>query len=80
MLLLGPEGRAQLRTLGRVGSIGVELAVFIVLGFFGGQWLDSKLGTGPWLSWIGLFLGLAAGVKSLYVLARKTQKELAQTD
>ena len=80
MLLLGPEGRAQLRTLGRVGSIGVELAVFIVLGYFGGQYLDSKLGSGPWLAWIGLFLGLAAGMKSLYVLARRTQRELAESD
>jgi F0F1-type ATP synthase assembly protein I len=80
MLLLGPEGRAQLRTLGRVGSIGVELAVFTILGHFGGQYLDSELGTGPWLAWIGLVLGLAAGGKSLYVLARKTQRELSESE
>lgn len=38
----------------------------LVLGFGGGYWLDRTLGTRPWLSFIGFFLGLAAGVLNVY--------------
>ncbi len=72
MPLIGPEGREQLKVAGRVGAIGLELAIAIVIGYFGGRWLDGKLGTSPWLMWIGLGLGLVAGFRSLYRLARNT--------
>jgi ATP synthase protein I len=74
MMLLRPEGREHLRVLGRVGGIGVELVVFTMVGWFGGRWLDGQLDSAPWMQWIGLFLGLAAGVKSLYVLARRESR------
>ena len=38
----------------------------LVLGFGGGYWLDRTLRTRPWLSFIGFFLGLAAGVLNVY--------------
>ena len=38
----------------------------IVLGFGAGFWLDGVLGTKPWLSFIGFFFGLAAGVLNVY--------------
>lgn len=75
MSLLGPEGREQLQVLGRVGAVGFELVVASMLGFFGGRWADGELGTEPWLQWIGFVLGLAAGAKSLYVLARQAQTD-----
>ena len=77
-LLLGPEGRKQLKTLGSVGTVGLDLAASIVVGFFGGKWLDQQLGTDPWLRWLGLFIGLAAGFRALYRVARQTQKQLSQ--
>ncbi len=80
MSLLGPEGREQLRVLGHVGAVGVELVVASMLGFFGGRWLDAELGTEPWLKWIGFVLGLVAGAKSLYVLARQTRSDLGSGD
>ncbi len=52
-----------------MSAIGIELALSIVIGFFGGQWIDGKLGTG-FVKWIGFVLGVAAGFKSLYRLAR----------
>jgi len=72
MPLIGPEGREQIKVAGRVGAIGLELAIAVVIGYFGGRWLDGKLGTAPWLMWIGLAFGLAAGFRSLYRLARRT--------
>jgi ATP synthase protein I len=38
----------------------------LVLGFGGGFWLDSWLDTTPWLSFLGFFLGLAAGILNVY--------------
>ena len=38
-------------------SLGLELAVAMVLGVVGGRWADERLGTSPWL----LLLGVAAG-------------------
>ena len=38
----------------------------LVIGFGGGYWLDGLLGTKPWLSFIGFFVGLAAGVLNVY--------------
>lgn len=76
MPLLGREGRAQVRVLARVGTIGIELVVSTVIGFFGGRWLDGELGTTPWLQWIGFAIGLAAGFRSLYRVTRRVHKEL----
>ena len=38
----------------------------LVLGFGAGYWLDHTLGTRPWLSFIGFFFGLAAGILNVY--------------
>jgi ATP synthase protein I len=38
----------------------------LVIGFGAGYWLDSTLGTKPWLMFVGFFLGLAAGVLNVY--------------
>ena len=76
MWLVKSADGEQLKIAGRVGAIGIELGLAICLGYFGGQWLDGQLGSGPWLSWAGLALGLAAGAKSLYLLTRKTKADL----
>ncbi|MFW5920401.1 MAG: AtpZ/AtpI family protein [Polyangiales bacterium] len=76
MPLLGPQGREQLRVLGRHGTVGLEMGLSVAVGFFGGRWLDGLFGTGPWLKWIGLGFGLAAGFRALYRVARQVRDEL----
>jgi ATP synthase protein I len=56
-----PDART-LRTIGQLSTIGLAFVFAIVLGFGGGYWLDTALGTSPWLSLLGFALGLAAGV------------------
>lgn len=80
MSLLGPEGRKQLKAVGFVGTAGIELAVSIVIGFFGGRWLDDWLGTAPWLQWIGFGLGLVAGFRNLFRVARRVQQKLSEEE
>jgi ATP synthase protein I len=45
---------------------GFELAGCILLGLFAGKWLDKRLGTAPWLLILGVFIGAAAGIFSMY--------------
>ena len=70
--VIDPEGREQLKVALRYGAVGIELVVSIFIGYFGGTWLDGKLGTAPILQWVGLGLGLLAGFRSLYLLAKRT--------
>lgn len=44
----------------------MSFVLALVLGFGVGYWLDSTLDTKPWLSFIGFFFGLAAGILNVY--------------
>jgi len=52
--------------LGMAAAGGIEFTVTIVLGLFVGRWLDRRMGTGPWLLILGVFVGAAAGFYHLY--------------
>ena len=80
MALLDPEQRKQLFAAGRVSTVGLELALSMAVGLLGGRWLDSKLGTGPWLQWIGFGFGLAAGAMSLYTVIRSLRASMEDED
>ena len=51
-------------------SLGMELAVAMVLGVVGGRWADAKLGTSPALLLLGVALGFGAG---LYLMIRSVK-------
>lgn len=69
----------QYKVFARVGALGIELAVSTVIGLLGGRWLDGKLGTEPWLSIVGLILGVVAGFRSLYQTAKNENRKLTET-
>jgi ATP synthase protein I len=73
MSLIGPEGRRQLQLAARFATAGLELALAIVVGYLGGRWLDGRFGTTPYLAYIGLLLGITAGFRNLFSLARGAQ-------
>lgn len=50
----------------------MSFVLALVMGFGGGYWLDGRLGTSPWLAFLGFFLGLAAGVLNVYRILRAT--------
>jgi len=45
-----------------VSSLGAALVIATAIGFAGGYYLDQWLGTRPWLTIIGLVIGMAAGI------------------
>jgi F0F1-type ATP synthase assembly protein I len=70
----------DLKGLGTYGTVGLELILSILLGLFGGQWLDKKFGTAPWLALIGLAFGTAAGVRSLLRALKVANREIEEED
>lgn len=62
----GSDPRAMLRASGRYMGFGLQWALAVLLFLGIGAWLDSKLGTSPFLLILGAFVGGAAGFYSLY--------------
>lgn len=60
------ESPTTLQLIGQLSTIGLSFVFAIMIGFGAGYWLDQRFGTKPWLSFIGFFLGLAAGVLNVY--------------
>jgi F0F1-type ATP synthase assembly protein I len=53
---------------------GLQFAIPLLAGLLGGQWLDKRYGTGPWLMLLGMFLGGGAGFYSMYVKLMAAQR------
>jgi ATP synthase protein I len=65
---------------GRYGTVGLEFALSVLVGLLVGRWLDGKLGTGGWLTFIGAAYGVAAGVRALYRAAQRATREAEELD
>lgn len=62
------------------GTVGLEVALSVAVGLFGGAWLDEKFATKPWLTVIGLGYGLAAAGRAIYRALKKANREVEQLD
>jgi F0F1-type ATP synthase assembly protein I len=69
-----PDSPSTLRTLGQLSTVGMSFVLALVLGFGAGYWLDGWWGTRPWLSFLGFFLGMAAGVLNVYRVLQATSR------
>jgi ATP synthase protein I len=67
------------RGIGSVGTIGFEIILCVAFGFFGGRWLDGKLGTAPYLEWLGFAFGLVAAIKAI-MRAHGEMKRIAEQE
>lgn len=56
-------GSSLLRQAALLSMIPLALGLGPAIGFFFGDALDRRWGTGPWLMGTGLVLGLAAGIR-----------------
>ena len=66
--------RENLRLIAHLSTVGFAFVLAIVLGFGAGNLLDGWLGTKPWLSFLGFFLGLAAGILNVYRIMALSQR------
>jgi len=61
-----------LRGATQFAHLGATLAISVLLGFFGGYWVDTKLGTSPLFVLLGSFSGATGGF--IYLIRQVTQK------
>ena len=64
------NNRNPFQAMALMSAIVSQLVGSILIGIFGGRWLDSRWGTEPIFLIIGLFIGLAAGIYSMLVSIR----------
>jgi len=77
---IDPETKNMWRIAGNTGAVGIEVAVAITIGYFGGHWLDGKLHTAPWLTYLGFVAGIGAAIKALVRVARAYKKKNLEED
>lgn len=63
------------RGLGVVASAGITLVVATAGGAILGYFLDRWLGSSPWLTLIGLGLGIVAGFRELVRTIKAAERE-----
>jgi ATP synthase protein I len=67
------QTREYLRLLARVSSMGLAMVLATVLGLAAGYAADKYFGTAPWGFFIGLGLGIVAGFRNLYIIAKRSK-------
>ena len=68
------------KALGELSSIGMALVAATVIGLGAGYYADRWLGTKPWLTVIGLVLGIAAGFVNLFRSVNKAARGMDDSD
>ncbi|HET7874038.1 MAG TPA: AtpZ/AtpI family protein [Methylomirabilota bacterium] len=64
------------RSLGDLATVGLTFVAATAGATLGGYFLDRWLGTSPWLTLVGIGVGIAAGFRGLFQqLKRAGQRE-----
>jgi ATP synthase protein I len=67
------DTRQIFRDLGYYSSLGLMVALSIMIGFFIGLFLDRWLGTTPWGMFVFLILGIVAGFRNILMVMKKSK-------
>jgi len=65
----------SLKNISAYSQLGLIIAASVLIGFFGGWWLDGKIGTKPALAIIGAFIGMAGGFLNLVRVLNQLQSQ-----
>jgi ATP synthase protein I len=67
---MGRDNLGAAQQLAVASQLGFVLVAAVLIGIVGGSFLDSKLGSSPFLMVIGALLGMIAGIYSVWQLYR----------
>ena len=65
------QRRETIRGLSMISQISVTMVACVLIGVFLGRFLDSRLGTTPWLLLVCSLLGVAASIKAIYDMSKR---------
>ena len=68
------ETLQSLRELAYYSSLGLQVALSIFIGLGLGLYLDKRWGTHPYLLFVGLGMGIAAGFRNIGLAIKKSRK------
>ncbi|MDP2268500.1 MAG: AtpZ/AtpI family protein [Deltaproteobacteria bacterium] len=74
------ETRKSLIQVANISSMGIALGVTIFGCFFIGLYLDRKLGTTYFFTFLFLLIGILAGFKNIYGLIKKSLSDEKPVD
>jgi ATP synthase protein I len=77
---MAEDKRQLMKSLSFLSSIGISMVAASFIGLFIGIYLDKWLGTTPWMTLIWLGIGIVAGFRNIFILARRGMRELDQND
>lgn len=78
---MAPSGEKDAwKALAELSTIGMTMVLSTVIGLAGGYFLDRWLGTKPWLTLIGLGLGIAAGFVNLFRSVKTAERNLDDSE
>jgi ATP synthase protein I len=60
-----------IKELAYFGSLGLQVALSIFIGYGAGKYLDGKFNTDPWLTIVFFILGIAAAGRNLGLAIKK---------
>ena len=65
----------MIQIVGSYSYVGIFFGVAVCIGLFAGRWADHRWHTEPWLTLLGLLIGVASGFRELYRLSKKALGE-----
>ncbi len=68
------ETLRTIRELAYFSSVGLSVALSIFIGLAIGVYLDRRFDTNPWLMFVGLGMGIAAGYRNIGLAIKKSRK------
>lgn len=77
---MAPAPEPAWRSVGQLASIGMAMVLATVIGLAAGYYADRWLGTSPWLTLIGLGLGIAAGFVTLFRTVKDVERNVDDSD
>jgi len=68
------ETLRSFKELAYYSSLGLSIALSIFIGLAIGVYLDQRYDTIPWLTLIGLAMGIAAGYRNIGLAIKKSRR------
>lgn len=50
------------------------------LGYYGGRAIDTRVGGGGWITFVGFLFGVTVGFRSIFVAARYMQRDIERQE
>jgi hypothetical protein len=72
---------SKYRDLGDVGAVGIEFVLAMLVGYYGGHWLDGKYFGGHGIATgIGCVAGVGAAFKAIFDAGKRSTRRLEELD